>query len=71
MDSSRTIEQFATSLSLTEEELLPHIVELEEHYIVTKDSHGVYELATIGKLLIDRFIPLLNALDEIEGSRKP
>jgi predicted transcriptional regulator len=71
MDSPRTVEQFVTSLSLTEEELLLHLVELEEYYIVTKDSHGMYELATMGKLLIDMFIPLLNTLDEIESRRKP
>lgn len=70
MDSPRTVEQFVTSLSLTEEELLSHIVELKDYYIVTKNSDNMYGLTTIGKLLVDNMTPLLNVLSEIESMGK-
>ena len=69
-DSPRTLEEILTFLNIAKKELLHHIVELEDYYIITKNSDNMYEPTTIGKLIIDVTTPLLNVLSEIERMGK-
>jgi len=69
-DSPRTLEEILTFLNIAEKELLLHIVELENYYIITKNSDNMYGLTTIGKLLVGNMAPLLNVLSEIESMGK-
>jgi hypothetical protein len=66
-NSPRTLEEILTFLNIAEKELLLHIVELENYYIIAKNSDNMYGLTTIGKLLVNNMEPLLNVLSEIES----
>lgn len=50
------------SLETTRQSLLPQIRILEEHHLVTS-SNDIYELTTIGKLVVDEMLPLLQTIE--------
>ncbi|MDW7732780.1 MAG: winged helix-turn-helix domain-containing protein [Methanolobus sp.] len=50
------------SLKTTRQSLLPQIRILEEHHLVTS-SNDIYELTTIGKLVVDEMIPFLDTIE--------
>jgi predicted transcriptional regulator len=61
-DGPKEIEFFLSSLNTTRQALLPQIRILENHYLI-RHSHDVYELTTIGKLIVDEMIPLLDIIE--------
>ena len=65
-DGTKEMEFLLKSLDTTRQALLPQIKVLEEHYLVThyKDA---YELTTIGKLIVNEIIPLINTVDVYDG----
>jgi predicted transcriptional regulator len=64
-DGAKEMEDLLTSLKTNRQSLLPQIRVLEEHYLVThyKDA---YELTTIGKLIIDKIVPLVSIIQVLE-----
>jgi len=65
-DSPRTLEQFIAYLNVTEKAVLSHLVELQDYYLINKNGDNTYNLSTIGNLIVDKMIPLLHIIDEIE-----
>lgn len=65
-DSPRTLEQMSEHLIITEKVVLSHLVELQDYYLIKNNGDNTYSLSTIGKLIVDKMIPLLHIIDEIE-----
>ncbi|AFV22835.1 hypothetical protein Mpsy_0626 [Methanolobus psychrophilus R15] len=65
-DGAKEMEYLLNSLDTTRQALLPQIRILEEHYLVNH-YHDSYELTTIGKLVTDEMVPLLNTLDVLDN----
>lgn len=64
-DGAKEMEYLLNSLDTTRQSLLPQIKILEEHYLVNKYD-DTYELTTIGKLVTDEMVPLLNTFEVLE-----
>jgi predicted transcriptional regulator len=62
---AKEMEYLLQSLDTNRQALLPQIRILEEHHLVTHDK-DTYELTTIGKLIVDEMIPLLNNVDILD-----
>jgi predicted transcriptional regulator len=61
-DGAKEMEVLLRSLDTTRQALLPQIRTLEEHHLVSHDK-DIYELTTIGKLIVDDMNPLLGIVD--------
>ncbi|MDP2217779.1 MAG: transcriptional regulator [Methanolobus sp.] len=61
-DGPKQMGTLLKSLGTTRTALLPQIRILEEHYLVKHDK-DTYELTTVGKLITDEMIPLLDVID--------
>lgn len=57
-DGPEKMEDLLNSLETSRQALLPQIRILEEHNLVA-DSNDVYGLTTIGKLVVEEMVPLL------------
>jgi predicted transcriptional regulator len=60
-DGAKEMEALLMSLDTTRQALLPQVRILEEHHLVSHDK-DVYELTTIGKLVVYKMNPLLDTL---------
>ena len=58
-DGPKEMEFFLNSLNTSRQALLPQIRILEDHYLITH-SHDIYELTTIGKLIVDHMKPTID-----------
>jgi predicted transcriptional regulator len=65
-DGPKAMEFFLNSLKTTRQALLPQIRILEDHYLITH-SYDVYELTTIGKMIVDEMAPLLNIVETLDS----
>jgi predicted transcriptional regulator len=59
------MEEILRSLDTNRQALLPQIRVLEEHYLVNHQN-DVYKLTTIGKLLVDEMVPLLDIIEVLD-----
>ncbi|WP_235856220.1 helix-turn-helix transcriptional regulator [Methanolobus halotolerans] len=64
-DGKQEMEFLLKSLKTTRQALLPQIKILEENHLVNH-YEDIYELTTIGKLVVDNIVPLLNTLEVFE-----
>jgi predicted transcriptional regulator len=64
-DEAKEMEFLLKSLNTTRQALLPQIRILEEHHLVSHDR-DIYELTTIGKLVVDEMVPLLNIVEVLD-----
>jgi len=64
-DGAKGMEILLRSLDTTRQALLPQMKVLEEHYLVVHYD-DTYELATIGKLVVDKMAPLLDTLEAFD-----
>jgi predicted transcriptional regulator len=60
------MEAILESLDTTRQALLPQMKVLEEHYLV-EHYEDIYELTTIGKLIVEEMIPLLKTLEVLDN----
>ncbi|WP_292469252.1 winged helix-turn-helix domain-containing protein [Methanolobus sp.] len=61
-DGAKKMKDLLNALDTTRTALLPQMRILEDHYLVS--HHGdTYELTTIGKLVVDKMVPLLGTTD--------
>ncbi|WP_342305580.1 winged helix-turn-helix domain-containing protein [Methanolobus sp. ZRKC5] len=60
------MEALLKALDTTRNALLPQMKILEEHYLVFHYGDN-YELTTIGKLVVDEMVPLLNTIELFEN----
>ncbi|WP_370867577.1 helix-turn-helix transcriptional regulator [Methanolobus sp.] len=60
-DGPKEMEFLLNPLDTTRQALLPQIRILEDHYLITH-SHDVYELTTIGKLIVDYMEPIIDKI---------
>jgi len=61
-DRAQDMENLLLSLDTTRQALLPQIKVLEEHHLVTH-YNDTYELTAIGKLIVNKMIPLLDIVE--------
>ena len=64
-DGAKEMEEILKSLDTNRQALLPQIRVLEEHYLVNHQN-DVYKLTTIGKLLVDEMVPLLDIIEVLD-----
>jgi len=64
-DGAKEMEDILGSLDTNRQALLPQIRILEEHYLVNHQN-DVYKLTTIGKLLVDEMVPLLDIIEVLD-----
>ncbi|MDP2217414.1 MAG: winged helix-turn-helix domain-containing protein [Methanolobus sp.] len=75
-DEAKEMPTLMKLLDSTRQALLPQIKILEEHYLVSHDK-DTYKLTTIGKIIVDKMIPLSNTVDFFDididywGTHKP
>lgn len=67
-EGPQEMETILKSLKTTRSALLPQAKILKEHSLVTQ-SGDVYELTTIGKLVVDGTKPLLETIDAFEHTK--
>lgn len=60
-DGPEEMDFFLKSLDTTRQSLLPQIRVLEDHHLVFHYD-DTYELTTIGKLIVDKMIPLVEQI---------
>ena len=61
-DGAKEMEDLLRSLDTTRQALLPQMKVLEEHYFVGHYD-DTYELSNIGKLIVDKMVPLINTVE--------
>ncbi|WP_292463922.1 winged helix-turn-helix domain-containing protein [Methanolobus sp.] len=61
-EGPQEMEYLLKSLNTTRQALLPQAKILENHYLISHQK-DVYELTSIGKLLVEEFIPLLGTIE--------
>jgi predicted transcriptional regulator len=66
-DGPEKMEDLLNSLETSRQALLPQIRILEEHNLVA-DSNDVYELTTIGKLVVEEMVPLLEKVKVFDNN---
>lgn len=64
-DGAKETEYLLKSLDTTRQVLLPQIKILEEHYLVDHYD-DIYELTTVGKVIVNDMVPLLDTLDTFD-----
>jgi len=64
-EETKEMETLLTSLNTTRQALLPQIRILQDNYLVTQHK-DTYELTTIGKLIVDEMVPLLDTIDFLD-----
>ncbi len=64
-DGAKETEYLLKSLDTTRQALLPQIKILEEHYLI-EHYNDIYELTTVGKLIVKDMVPLLDTLDTFD-----
>lgn len=65
-DGPREMELMLRHLDTTRQALLPQVRILEDHSLVT-GSNDIYELTTIGKLIVDDMVPLLDTMNVLDN----
>jgi predicted transcriptional regulator len=65
-DGPKEMEYLLKSLGTTRQALLPQIRILENHYLITH-SYDVYELTTIGKMIVEHMEPIINKTEVFEN----
>jgi len=65
-DGAKEMEYLLKSLGTTRQALLPQIRILEEHHLISH-QRDVSELTTIGKLVVDEMLPLLETVETFNG----
>lgn len=60
-DGPQEIQYFLSSLNTTRQTLLPQIRVLEDHHLVNH-HRDIYELTTIGKLVVGEMAPLFDTV---------
>lgn len=65
-DGPQEMETILCSLDTSRQALIPQIRILEEHYLVT-GSDDVYELTTIGRLVLQKVSPLLGTVETLDS----
>lgn len=65
-DGAKEMREILKNFQATRQSLLPQIRILEEHHLVFHYD-DIYELSTIGKLVVDKMIPLLKTVDILES----
>ncbi|KXS43081.1 MAG: hypothetical protein AWU59_1325 [Methanolobus sp. T82-4] len=65
-DGPQKMEVILNHLDTTRQGMLPQIRTLEKHKLVT-GSNDTYRLTTIGKLIVDELLPLLNTLEVLDS----
>jgi predicted transcriptional regulator len=63
---AQEMEDLLVSLKTTRQALLPQIRVLEDHYLVAHYK-DVYELTTIGKLIVDEMKPLVDTITVLDS----
>ena len=63
-DDTKEMDFLLSSLNTTRQALLPQVKILEDHYLVSRDQ-DTYELTTIGKLIVDEMVPLVDTLETL------
>ena len=61
-EGPQEMEYLITSLNTTRQALLPQVKILENHYLIFHHK-DVYNLTSIGKLIVEKFIPLLGTIE--------
>ncbi len=64
-DGAKEMQFLLRSLHTTRQALLPQMKILEEHSLVARNK-DTYELTTIGKLIVDQMLPLLNIISTFD-----
>lgn len=64
-DGAKEMEDILTSLDTTRQALLPQMKILEEHSLLSK-SNDSYQLTTIGKLIVDDMVPLVDTIKVLD-----
>ena len=57
-DGAKEMDTFLKALDTSRQALLPQMKILEEHHLITH-FNDAYELTTIGKLIVNKMVPLL------------
>ncbi len=65
-DGPKAMEALVNSLNTTRQSLLPQMKILREHQLITS-SNDVYELTSIGKLVVNPIVPFLNTIEVLDG----
>ncbi|KGK99312.1 transcriptional regulator [Methanococcoides methylutens] len=65
-DGAKEMDTILNSLKTSRQSLLPQIKILKEHHLVTH-YNDTYELTTVGKLIVDAMIPLLNKSEVLDA----
>ena len=65
-DSAKEMDTLLKSLKTSRQSLLPQIKILEEHHLVIHYD-DTYKLTTIGKLIVDEMIPLINKTEVLDS----
>ena len=66
-DGPKETEDILKSLDTTRQALLPQMKILEEHYLV-EHYEDIYELTTIGNIIVDEMLPLLDIIEVFDSS---
>jgi len=69
-EGPRDLEMLLRDMNADEETLLFHMNTLQEYYLVS-DNGERYGLTTIGEVIADEMMPLLEHLDELEKTLGP
>lgn len=64
-NGTEEIGDILTSLKTNRQSLLPQMRILEEHYIISHDKDA-YKLTTIGKLIVDNMVSLVNTTEALD-----
>jgi len=64
-DGAKEMEFILKSLEMTRQALLPQMKVLEEHHLVSHQK-DVYQLTTIGELLVEKMAPLVGTLEVLD-----
>jgi predicted transcriptional regulator len=65
-DGAKEMEYLLRSLGTNRQALLPQIRILENHYLV-EHSRDTYELTTIGRMVVDKMVPLLKNVETFDN----
>ncbi|AKB85026.1 winged helix-turn-helix domain-containing protein [Methanococcoides methylutens] len=68
LDGPSDIKKINSTLDVTSSSILPQIKKLREAGLVHKDDNGIYELTTIGKLIVENMKPLSGMLKVFDKS---
>ena len=61
-DGPVSIKTIRSSLNTTSSSILPQIKKLRDMGLVSKDDNGIYELTTVGRLIVENLTPFVSLL---------